>query len=246
MITAAELLAEIGDCRARYPSRDALAGDAGQAAVALESGKRKTASFRWAATSGCVRRSARWPTAPATGTPGAGSDAAAIARGHEHPRAIRTLGRLLGAASCGSAGRSAPRMTRPATAPCNGNHGHHPHRVGPVVDEVATLRMAADAIATNPRPDSRVTARTNFFALDGGPWQPRRPSTNYTAWTAQPHGGAGRGRCRFAPAEPPGGLSLWACAQRAICVRGCQGDPGMCPRPTFGLRQALPGNQSPS
>ena len=48
VITAAELLAEIGDCRARYPTRDALAGDAGQAAVAIESGKRKTACFRWA------------------------------------------------------------------------------------------------------------------------------------------------------------------------------------------------------
>jgi len=47
VITAAELLAEIGDCRARYPHRDALAGDAGQAAVAKESGKRNTATFRW-------------------------------------------------------------------------------------------------------------------------------------------------------------------------------------------------------
>ena len=52
VITAAELLAEIGDCRARYPDRDALAGDAGQAAVAIESGKRKTACFRW----GCNKR----------------------------------------------------------------------------------------------------------------------------------------------------------------------------------------------
>jgi transposase len=47
VVTAAELLADIGDCRARYPTRDALAADAGQAAVAVESGKRKTASFRW-------------------------------------------------------------------------------------------------------------------------------------------------------------------------------------------------------
>jgi hypothetical protein len=45
VVTAAELLSEIGDCRARYPTRDALAADAGQAAVAVESGKRKTASF---------------------------------------------------------------------------------------------------------------------------------------------------------------------------------------------------------
>ena len=51
-MTAAELLAEIGDCRARYPTRDTLAADAGQAAVAVESGKRKTASFRW----GCNKR----------------------------------------------------------------------------------------------------------------------------------------------------------------------------------------------
>src|SRR5437763_9562127 len=39
VITAAELLAEIGDCRERYPDRDALAANAGQAAVAVESGK---------------------------------------------------------------------------------------------------------------------------------------------------------------------------------------------------------------
>jgi transposase len=48
VVTAAELLAEIGDCRGRYPTRDALTGDAGQAAVAIESGKRKAATFRWA------------------------------------------------------------------------------------------------------------------------------------------------------------------------------------------------------
>ena len=46
VITAAELLAEIGDCRERYLTRDALAADAGQAAVAVESGKWKTAGFR--------------------------------------------------------------------------------------------------------------------------------------------------------------------------------------------------------
>ncbi len=52
VICAAELLAEIGDCRARYPSRDTLAADAGQAAVAKESGKHKAATFRW----GCNKR----------------------------------------------------------------------------------------------------------------------------------------------------------------------------------------------
>jgi len=48
VVCAAELLAEIGDCRSRYPTRDTLAADAGQAAVAKESGKRKAACFRWA------------------------------------------------------------------------------------------------------------------------------------------------------------------------------------------------------
>jgi len=46
VICAAELLSEIGDCHARYPARDALACDAGQAAVAIQSGKREAASFR--------------------------------------------------------------------------------------------------------------------------------------------------------------------------------------------------------
>jgi transposase len=48
VLTAAIMVAEIGDCRGRYPNRDALCGDAGQAAVAIESGKRKVACFRWA------------------------------------------------------------------------------------------------------------------------------------------------------------------------------------------------------
>jgi transposase len=94
VITAAELLAEIGDCRARYPTRDALAGDAGQAAVAIESGKRKSACFRW----GCNKRlrSAFCTLADSTRHwhPWAQDlYAAARARGHDHPRALRTLGR---------------------------------------------------------------------------------------------------------------------------------------------------------
>ena len=94
VITAAELLAEIGDCRARYPARDALAGDAGQAAVAIESGKRKAACFRW----GCNKRLRFAFGTLADSTrhwhPWAQDlYAAARARGHDHPRALRTLGR---------------------------------------------------------------------------------------------------------------------------------------------------------
>jgi hypothetical protein len=47
-LTAATMLAEIGDCRDRYPSYRALAADAGQSPVAKESGKSHRAQFRWA------------------------------------------------------------------------------------------------------------------------------------------------------------------------------------------------------
>ena len=71
MICAAELLAEIGDCRARYPTRDTLAADAGQAAVAKESGKRKAACLPVGVQQAAARSGrARSRTAPATTTPG--------------------------------------------------------------------------------------------------------------------------------------------------------------------------------
>ena len=94
VICAATMLAEIGDCRARYPNRDALAGDAGQAAVAVESGKRKVARFRW----GCDKRLRGAFHTLANSTrhwhPWAADHyARARARGHDHQRAIRTLGR---------------------------------------------------------------------------------------------------------------------------------------------------------
>lgn len=94
VVCAATLLAEIGDCRARYPSGDALAADAGQAPVAVESGKRKVATFR----RGCDHRlrAALGTLADSTRHwhPWAQDRYAdAKARGHDHPRAIRTLGR---------------------------------------------------------------------------------------------------------------------------------------------------------
>ena len=94
VVTAAALLAEIGDCRGRYPTRDALAADAGQAAVAIESGKRKTASFRW----GCNKRLraafCRLADTTRHWHPYAQDRyAAARTRGHDHPRALRTIGR---------------------------------------------------------------------------------------------------------------------------------------------------------
>jgi transposase len=94
VITAAELLAEMGDCRGRYPTRDTLAGDAGQAAVAIESGKRKAACFRW----GCNKRlrNAFHTLADSSRHHNPWAQdlyAQACERGHDHPRALRTVGR---------------------------------------------------------------------------------------------------------------------------------------------------------
>jgi transposase len=94
VITAAGLLAEIGDNRTRYQTPDALAADAGMAPVAKESGKRRHASFRWACDKRlrnhfCVLADAtrHWhPWARDVYT-------RARARGADHPHAIRILGR---------------------------------------------------------------------------------------------------------------------------------------------------------
>jgi transposase len=94
VITAARLVAEIGDDRSRYPTRESLAADAGMAPVARESGKRKVAGFRWACDKqlrdavACLANSTRHthPWARKVYLDARG-------RGLEHPHAIRVLGR---------------------------------------------------------------------------------------------------------------------------------------------------------
>jgi len=94
VVTAAGLLAEIGDHRARYPTEASLAADAGQAPVAKQSGKQRHATFRWACDKrlrshiGVLADSTRhWhPWAHDVYT-------RANARGKDHPHAIRILGR---------------------------------------------------------------------------------------------------------------------------------------------------------
>ena len=93
-ITAARLVAEIGDDRARYPTSESLAADAGMAPVARESGKRKVAAFRWA----CDKRLREAVACLADSTrhhhPWAREVyARARSRGLDHPHAIRVLGR---------------------------------------------------------------------------------------------------------------------------------------------------------
>ena len=120
VITAAELLAEIGDCRERYPTRDALAADAGQAAVAkrvrqvedrgLPAGVQQAPTRRVLPPGGQQpplaplgrKASTPKPASAATNTPArsAPSDAP-------------------GAVSCGNAGATTPPTTLRVTARCN-------------------------------------------------------------------------------------------------------------------------------
>jgi transposase len=164
VVTAAELLAEIGDCRARYPTGDALAGDAGQAAVAIESGKRKAACFR----RGCNKRLRGAFCTLSDSTrhwhPWAQDRyAAARGRGHDHPRAMRTLGR----AWCRVVWRCWQDRVPYDPARHRGLQQHItvtiPTPSGPRPDLAATQRMAGAAVT------HRAAQRAEREALDGKP-----------------------------------------------------------------------------
>ena len=89
-VRAARLLAETGDCRARFPDPGSLAGLAGVAPVTRQSGKHISVGFRWA-----VNRQLRNAVCDfAADSRHASCWAAAIydaarARGKDHPHAVR-------------------------------------------------------------------------------------------------------------------------------------------------------------
>jgi transposase len=93
-LTAASLLAEIGDRRGRYPTDDAMASDAGMSPVAIESGKRKVASFRRTCDKRLRKAFATLAESTRHHNPWA-EDVYGRARGRgcDHAHAIRVLGR---------------------------------------------------------------------------------------------------------------------------------------------------------
>ncbi len=116
---AATLLSEIGDCRGRYPHRDAVAADGGQAPVAQQCGKRKHPKFRWACNKRLRKASQRWPGAHASGTAGTPT-----ATPPPEPEATTTAERCApsaapGVASSGAAGPPTPPLTAPGIPACN-------------------------------------------------------------------------------------------------------------------------------
>jgi transposase len=93
-VRAARLLAEIGDCRARFPTPEALACLAGAAPSTRQSGKIRAVTFRWSCDkqlrdavtdfAGDSRRASPWAD---------DLYRRARARGHDHPHAVRILAR---------------------------------------------------------------------------------------------------------------------------------------------------------
>jgi transposase len=93
-IRAANLLAEIGDCRQRFPTDDALAALAGACPSTRQSGKRTQAVFRWSCSKKLRAAVMDFANGSRMADPwAAGIYAAAIARGCRHPHAVRILAR---------------------------------------------------------------------------------------------------------------------------------------------------------
>ena len=91
-VCAAQILAELGDVRERFPTLDRLTAEAGAVPVTYQSGKTRSVSFRWACNHrlrqavNCLADNSRhandWARSLYT---------AARARGCDHPHAIRIL-----------------------------------------------------------------------------------------------------------------------------------------------------------
>jgi transposase len=92
VVTAAELLAEIGDRRERHPTSASLEAIAGQVPVAVQSGKKKVACFRRACNKNLRAAVSVLADTSRHHNPWA-ADIYQRARGHDHPHAIRILGR---------------------------------------------------------------------------------------------------------------------------------------------------------
>lgn len=93
-VCAAQILAELGDVRERFPSADLLAAEAGAVPVTYQSGKTRSVAFRWA----CNHRLRKAITCLADNSRHANAWArsiyqAARARGCDHTHAIRILAR---------------------------------------------------------------------------------------------------------------------------------------------------------
>jgi transposase len=93
-ISAAQVLAEWGDCRPAYDHPDAVAALSGIVPVTKTSGKHRTVSFRWACNKRFRAAITGWADNSRHASPWAARVYAdAVARGCDHPHAVRILAR---------------------------------------------------------------------------------------------------------------------------------------------------------
>lgn len=93
-LRAARLLAEIGDCRARFPTPESLASLAGVTPSTRQSGKMRTTSFRWSADKQLRDAVCDFAADSRHVNPWAAHlYQQARDRGHRHPHAVRILAR---------------------------------------------------------------------------------------------------------------------------------------------------------
>jgi transposase len=93
-INAAQVLAEWGDCRPAYADAEAVACLAGATPVTKQSGKHTAVSFRWACNKRFRRAICTFADNSRHASPWAAKVYAdALARGHDHPHAVRVLAR---------------------------------------------------------------------------------------------------------------------------------------------------------
>ena len=91
---AAQVLAEWGDCRPAYADAEAVACLAGATPVTKQSGKHTAVSFRWACNKRFRQAICTFADNSRHASPWAAKVYAdALARGHDHPHAVRVLAR---------------------------------------------------------------------------------------------------------------------------------------------------------
>jgi len=93
-ISAAQILAEWGDCRDAYDNAESVAALAGVSPVTKQSGKYRSVEFRWACNKRFRNAIVTFADNSRHASPwAAGVYRSAIERGHDHPHAIRILAR---------------------------------------------------------------------------------------------------------------------------------------------------------
>ena len=118
-LCAATMIAEIGDCRERYPTYRTLAADAGQAPVAVESAKPNTRNSGGRATIDSAPRSAPSLTRAAATTPGRATSTTAPVLAAPVTPTPPASSVAPGARSSGDCGATTTPTIPTVTPPCN-------------------------------------------------------------------------------------------------------------------------------